>query len=69
MPTSGEVQVIDLDASAPTIELAFITGTLTRIKRWTGSAWIDVNPGVIYLVKSGDPEPPMNENDLAIRDT
>jgi hypothetical protein len=68
MPTEidTDVQIVGLDLRAPSIELAVITGPLTRVKRWDGTAWVEVNPGNIYIVRSGDPTPPLLANDVVL---
>lgn len=61
-----EVDLIELDPTVPSIEVAFTTGALTRIKRWNGSAWVEVLPGTIYIVRAGDPTPPLVANDVVL---
>jgi hypothetical protein len=64
---ASQVTLVELDPTQPSIEVALVAGSNTKIKRWNGSAWVEINPGTIYIVRTGDPNPPAVTNDLIIQ--
>lgn len=64
---ASQVQLIELDPTLPSIEVALVSGSNTKLKRWSGSAWVEINPGTIYIVRTGDPDPPAVTNDIVIQ--